>query len=94
MLSVAHDHFGGMHTAIERCATAGRVRVAVVLTMSANEIVRDKWLAAHALYTGPGEPSRACRFGMRPLSHEAGGLAGQTPARCDRGHFDGPSVPG
>ena len=54
MLSVAHDHFGGMHTALQRCMEAGRRRVAVVLTMAANEIVRDKWLAAHALYCGPG----------------------------------------
>jgi DNA-binding LacI/PurR family transcriptional regulator len=56
MLSVAHDHFGGMHTALQRCADAGWRRVAVVLTMAANEIVRDKWLAAHALYCGPGQP--------------------------------------
>lgn len=56
MLSVAHDHFGGMHTALERCAAAGCRRPAVVLTMEANEIVRDKWLAAHALYCGAGKP--------------------------------------
>lgn len=57
MLSVAHDHFGGMHTALQHCQAAGRRRVAVVLTMAANEIVRDKWLAAHALYgTGPRLP--------------------------------------
>lgn len=56
MLSVAHDHFGGMHTALQQCVAAGRTRVAVALTVAANEVVRDKWLAAHALYTGPGQP--------------------------------------
>jgi LacI family transcriptional regulator len=51
---VAHDHFSGMHLALDRCAAAGRRRVGVALTVSANAMVRDRWLAAHAYHTGPG----------------------------------------
>ncbi len=48
MLSVAHDHFNGMRRALQQALAAGRQRVGVVLTMNANEMVRTKWLAAHA----------------------------------------------
>jgi len=54
MLSVTHDHFSAMHTALLQCEQMGFRRPAIVLTMAANDIVRDKWLGAHALYTGNG----------------------------------------
>ncbi len=54
LLSVAHDHFNGMRTALDKCEAAGYRRVGVALTMEANELVKDKWLAAYALETGLG----------------------------------------
>jgi LacI family transcriptional regulator len=56
LLSVAHDHFSGMRTALQHCIEAGRKRTALILTVEANEIVRDKWLAAYRLLSGPGRP--------------------------------------
>lgn len=53
LLSVAHDHFNGMRRALAQCADAGYTRVGVALTMEANQFVKDKWLAAYALETGP-----------------------------------------
>lgn len=49
LLSVTHDHFSGMRTALQHCLAVGRRRIGVALTMDANEVVRDKWLAAQAL---------------------------------------------
>jgi LacI family transcriptional regulator len=49
VLTVAHDHFGGMRTALQQCIKAGRRRIGVMLNIAANEIVRSKWLAAYAL---------------------------------------------
>lgn len=55
VLTVAHDHFGGMRTALQQCINAGRRRIGVVLNIEANEIVRNKWLAAHAFVCDPHE---------------------------------------
>lgn len=55
VLTVAHDHFGGMRTALQQCIKAGRRRIGVVLNVAANEIVRNKWLAAHAFICDPHE---------------------------------------
>ncbi len=52
LLGVAHAHFEGMRLALQKCVEAGRRRVGVVLAAPANRIVRDKWLAAHALESG------------------------------------------
>jgi LacI family transcriptional regulator len=46
---IMHDHFAGMAAALEHCLRAGRRRVGVTFMIDANDIVRDKWLAAHAL---------------------------------------------
>jgi DNA-binding LacI/PurR family transcriptional regulator len=53
ILSVAHDHFNGMTLAIRQAAMSGRQRLGVCLTIPANERVRERWLAAHALATKP-----------------------------------------
>ncbi len=49
MLSVAHDHFTGMRTALQHALEMGRRRIGIALTAPVNEMVRAKWLAAHAL---------------------------------------------
>jgi LacI family transcriptional regulator len=58
-MGIMHDHFAGMATALDRCLSAGRRRVGVTLMIGANDIVRDKWLAAYALACGArGGPPR------------------------------------
>jgi LacI family transcriptional regulator len=52
IMGVMHDHFAGMETALDRCLHAGCRRVGVTLMIGANEIVRNKWLAACALACG------------------------------------------
>lgn len=67
LLSVAHDHFNGMRTALEQVARAGRKRVGIVLTVAANEMVRARWLGAHALASGAGDQPASMPVWLGPL---------------------------
>lgn len=70
LLSVAHDHFNGMLCALRQCERIGRRRVAVVLTIEVNEIVRSKWLAAHLFSSGPGRPLARLPVWQKPFDAE------------------------
>lgn len=70
LLSVTHDHFNGMRAALKQCAEAGRKRIAVMLTVEANEIVRTKWLAAHALFSTSLKESARLPVWQKPFAPE------------------------
>ena len=85
VLTVAHDHFGGMRTALQQCVKAGRRRIGVVLNIEANESVRSKWLAAHALHLRSAGRTRAlARVARAVLAGLLGEVAREAPAGCAR----------
>jgi LacI family transcriptional regulator len=71
LLSVTHDHFNGMLTALQKCANAGRKRIGLVCTIQANEIVRGKWLAAYALMCHAAKVLTPMPVWQEPFSPEA-----------------------